>query len=136
MPFTRPSRPDLLVSALAVALMAGGASAHAQIVTRFATYMHSGPGLQYSVTDEIQTRTPLAPESCRDGWCRVRYGRAWGYVQQNTLVAGPSTAQPQPGERPIECMDFARTGWPNSGDLERVCIFKPVAPLDVGKPAG
>ena len=136
MSFPHLPRRDLLVSTWAVALVLGLAPAHAQIVTRFTTYMHSGPGLQYSVTDEIQNRTPLAPESCRDGWCRIRYGGAFGYVQQNTLVSGPSTAQPPPGERPVECMDFARTGWPNSGDLERVCIFKPVGPTDIGKPAG
>lgn len=123
MSLVRHSRRNVLVSSVAIALAALPLGAQAQTVTQFATFMHSGPGRQFAVTDEIPTQTPLAPNDCRSGWCRIRYGNAYGWVEQSTLVNGPSTAQPKPGERPTECMDFARSGWPDSGNLERVCIF-------------
>ena len=127
---------NIIVSVAAVLLAVGSSSARAQTVTRFAVYMHSGPGFEFAVTDEISNGVPVSPETCRDGWCRITYGGVAGWVQQKMLVAGPATAQPQPGERPTECMDFARTGWPNSGDLERVCIFKPDKAIALDKPAG
>ena len=136
MTLSRPRRPDIIVSTFVGLLAALPASASAQTVTRFTTYMHSGPGLEFTVTDEIPNRTPLAPETCQAGWCRITYSGVAGWVQQKTLVAGPSTAQPKPGERPVECMNFARTGWPDSGDLERVCIFAPNKPIELDKPAG
>lgn len=133
MTHSRPCRHGMIVSAVAGLSAILPASANAEIVTRFTTYMHSGPGLEFTVTDEIPNQTALAPETCKAGWCRVNYGGVYGWVQQKTLTAGPSTAQPKPGERPIECMDFARTGWPPAGDLERVCIF---APNKTSEPAG
>lgn len=136
MTLSRPRRLASIVSTIAGLLVVMPGSASAQIVTRFTTYMHSGPGLEFSVTDEIPNRTALAPETCKAGWCRINYGGVYGWVQQKTLIAGPSTAQPKPGERPIECMDFARTGWPPAGDLERVCIFTPNKAIDLDKPAG
>ena len=135
MPLSRKYRINLAVSGIA-ATLAFSSGAHAQLVTRFTTYMHSGPGLQYSVTDEIPIRTPFTPEACNGGWCRVLFGGIPGWIQQNTLISGPSTAEPKPGEHPVECMDFARTGWPDAGNLERVCIFAPVKPLEIEKPAG
>ena len=135
MPLSRRYRLYMLVSGF-TATLAVVPAARAQLVTRFTTYMHSGPGLQYSVTDEIPNRTPFAPQWCGDGWCRVQFGGVAGWIQQSTLITGPSTAEPAPGQRPTECMDFARTGWPNSGNLERVCIFAPNKPIDVEKPAG
>ena len=136
MPRSRTRWVDMIVSSLAVSLAVWPVRADAQSVTRFTTYMHSGPGLEFAVTDEIPNRTPLAPDSCKAGWCRITYGGVYGWIQQNTLIAGPSTAQPKPGERPTECMDFARTGWPDAGDLERVCIFVPNQAIPLEKPAG
>ncbi|GEM_PF-5246103 len=127
-------RIDLVVSGLAMLLAVAPIAAHAQLVTRFAVYVHSGPGYQYAVTDELNNGTPLAPESCKAGWCLVRTSGVPGYVPQNMLINGPATAQPKPGDRPLECMDFARTGWPNSGDLERVCIFAPNQQIELSKP--
>ncbi|MDP9097255.1 MAG: SH3 domain-containing protein [Pseudomonadota bacterium] len=132
--FTR--RFEIFVSCVVFPLALMPLVARAQLVTRFTTYMHSGPGLEYSVTDEIPNQTALAPQSCTNGWCRISYNGAPGWVQQNLLINGPSTAQPKPGERPTECMDFARTGWPDAGDLERVCIFRPSKPIGLDKPAG
>ncbi|MDT7953215.1 MAG: hypothetical protein RQ966_17060 [Acetobacteraceae bacterium] len=123
-----------VVVSVAALLLASASAAGAQTVTRFTTYLHSGPGLEFSVMDEIPPQTALDPE-CKAGWCRVKFGAAFGWVDQSALIKGPSTAQPKPGERPTDCMDFARTGWPNSGDLERVCIFTPNQKLEVGKPA-
>lgn len=135
MPLSRPLRLNVLVSSATILLTIASAQAQAQTqsVTRFTTFMHSGPGLQFSVTDEIPNRTPLQPE-CASGWCRVRYGNAFGWVEQSTLTSGPTTAQPGPGERPVSCADFARTGWPDSGNLERVCTFQAQKPLPVEKP--
>ena len=135
MPFSHRHRLDIFVSGILAAFVVGPA-AHAQAVNRFTTFMHSGPGLEYSVTDEIPNRTALPIETCVSGWCRIRFGGVPGWVQQKTLISGPSTAQPQPGERPTECMDFARTGWPDQGNLERVCIFQPNKPVEIAKPAG
>jgi uncharacterized protein YraI len=133
---SRTCRLDIIVSTIAGLLAVLPASVSAQTVTRFAIYMHSGPGLEFAVTDEIPNRTPLTPETCQAGWCRINYGGVPGWVEQKMLIAGPSTAQPKPGERPTECMDFARTGWPDAGDLERVCIFTPNQAVAQDKPAG
>lgn len=130
------SRQLIVVSTVAVLLAVLPALARAQSVTAFATYMHSGPGFEFAVIDEIPNRTPLAADNCKAGWCRVTYGGVYGWVQQKMLIAGPSTAQPRPGERPIECMDFARTGWPDAGDLERVCIFTPNKAIVLDRRAG
>lgn len=134
LPSTR--RFDAIVSGMAALLAFLPTAADAQLVTRFTTYMHSGPGLEFAVTDEIPNQTPLAPQSCSAGWCRITYGGVPGWVQQKLLITRASTAQPKPGERPTECMDFARTGWPDAGNLERVCIFKPNKPIELDKPAG
>lgn len=131
-----PRRLAVIVSGAVATLALLPASASAQLVTSFTTYMHSGPGLEYAVTDEIPNRTPLVPQSCVGGWCRITFGGVPGWVQQKILISGPSTAQPKPGERPTECMDFARTGWPDQGNLERVCIFQPNKPIVLDKPAG
>jgi hypothetical protein len=133
---SRLDRLGIVVGAAAALLAALPTLANAQIVNRFTTYMHSGPGLEFAVTDEIPNGTPLSPETCQAGWCRINYGGVPGWVQQKTLITGPLTAQPKPGERPTECMDFARTGWPNSGDLQRVCIFPPNKPIELNKPTG
>ncbi len=132
----RLHRLNMIVSGATVILAAMPAVAGAQTMTRFTTYLHSGPGLEFSVTDEVPGQTALTLEPCRAGWCRTTYGGAFGWVEQKLLISGPATAQPQPGERPTECMDFARTGWPHQGDLERVCIFAPVKPIVLDKPAG
>jgi hypothetical protein len=129
-------RLDIIVSCFAATAAFSPVAANAQLVTRFTTYMHSGPGLEYAVTDEIPNQTPLTPQSCSAGWCRITFGGVPGWVQQKLLISGPSTAQPKPGERPTECMDFARTGWPDAGNLERVCIFKPNKAIELDKPAG
>ncbi len=93
--------------------------------------------MQFSVTDEIPMQTPLTPEVCRDGWCRIRYGNAFGWVDQSVLVTSPAIAQPQPGERPVDCVDFARTGWPHEGNLNRVCIYPARPAADAAaKPGG
>ena len=136
MAFRSTRRLDIIVSSVAAALAFAPGAASAQIVTRFTTYMHSGPGLEFAVTDEIPNQTPLAPQSCSAGWCRITYGGIPGWVQQKQLISGPATAQPKPGEHPTECMDFARTGWPDSGNLERVCIFAPNQPIELDKPTG
>ena len=130
------SRHLTIVSTIAALMAIVPASARAQSVTAFASYMHSGPGFEFAVIDEIPKRTPLVPEMCKAGWCRISYGGVAGWVEQKLLVAGPTTAQPKPGERPLECMDFARTGWPDAGDLERVCIFAPNKEIALDKPAG
>ena len=139
MPLGRNYRFNIVVIAMALLPVAAGAQTESrstpQFSTRFTTMMHSGPGMQFSVTDEIPTRTKLQPE-CAGGWCRVRYGNAFGWVEQSMLTSGPTTAQPRPGERPLDCVDFARTGWPDAGNLERVCTFQAQKPLEVGKPGG
>ncbi len=136
MTLSRRRRADIIVRSVLAVWALGSTAAGAQTVTRFAVYMHSGPGFEFAVTDEIPNRTPLTPETCTGGWCRVNYSGVYGWVPQKMLVTEPSTAEPQPGQRPTECMDFARTGWPNSGDLERVCIFAPNKAIGLDKPAG
>ena len=92
MQLSRKYRLNLLASgivATVVAAFAFAPAAHAQQVTRFTTYMHSGPGLQYSVTDEIPNRTAFTTrKTCNGGWCQVVFGGVVGYIQQNTLISG------------------------------------------------
>ena len=117
-------RAGFVSGAMAMLAAVAAPQARAQTtMTRFTVFMHSGPGMQFSVTDEIPTQTPLAPEICAGGWCRIRYGNALGWVDQSMLASSPPTAQPRPGERPVDCVDFARTGWPHEGDLDRACIY-------------
>lgn len=88
--------------------------------TSFAAFLHVGPGRQYAVTDEVPTRTELDVAGCKDDWCHVRYGDAFGWIEQRMFAAQAQPALPSGGE----CADFARTGWPRTGDHERLCLQK------------
>ena len=70
------------------------------MMTRFYAFMHAGPGMQFAVTDEIPAQTALDPENCGNGWCRIRFGNALGWVEQSVLVSSPPMAQPAAGPAP------------------------------------
>lgn len=90
--------------------------------TSLATYLHVGPGRQYAVSDELQARETVDVAGCQNDWCEVRYGGGSGWIEQRMLAA--AAAQPA-GAGPAECFAYTSTGWPNSGDHERICIQKP-----------
>ena len=117
-----------------------GASARADtMLTTFATFMHAGPAKQFAVTDEIPTRTAVDLQGCANGWCQVRYGAAYGWVEQKMLAASPPLAGPPSGARASDCFDFVRTGWPDGGDLDRLCIYPPTGgapPPELNKQGG
>lgn len=114
----RPSRKAIVITTL----LAAGALQQARAETRttsFATFLHVGPGRQYAVSDEVPTRTAVEVNDCEKDWCRIRYGNAFGWIDQRMLAAA-TPAQPAIGG--ANCVDYARTGWPNNGDHERLCL--------------
>lgn len=108
-----------VVSAIAGAIWLVPAHAEPR-TTSFAVFLHIGPGRQYAVTDELPTGASVDVNGCEQNWCRVRYGNAIGWIDQRMLAAAAS-----PRNVTGECVDFARTGWPDAGDHERLCLAKP-----------
>ncbi len=123
-------------AALSLATAASLAShARAETLTsRFPTFLHIGPGAQYAVSDEIPSQQALAVAGCQNEWCQVRFGAAYGWVRQTVLVAAPAPVVP--AGRPVECFDYVRTGWPNGGNLNNLCIYPPKAGADGQPPLG
>ena len=130
---------DVIWSGLLLAsLLEPGARADTML-TKFTTFMRAGPAKEFAVTDEIPTQAAVDRQGCANDWCQVRYGGAYGWVEQKLLSASPPMARPQPGARPTECFDFVRTGWPDAGNLDGLCIYSPQGGMpspETKKPGG
>lgn len=119
-------RTGLPLWAASSALLLATAAAHAQPqLNKFTTYMHAGPGKDWAVLDEIPANTTIDVQGCGQGWCRVRYGGAWGWVTMSVLSDRPAITYAQAGAKPLDCFEFVRSGWPDGGDLFRLCIYPP-----------
>ena len=116
---------NALASSAALVILLSPAARADMLMTRFTTYMHAGPGKQFAVSDEIPTQRQIEVAGCANDWCEVRYGAAYGWVETSALSTSPPTAEVRAGERPSDCFDFARTGWPDRGRLQSVCIYSP-----------
>lgn len=116
---------DAIVSGVLLAFLLGPAARADTVTTRFTTFMHAGPAKEFAVLDEIPSKSPLDLGACAGGWCRVGYGGGVGWVEQKMLAGSAPSAQSQSGARPTECFDFVRAGWPDAGDLDRLCIYPP-----------
>ncbi len=112
--------------AASLALLVGGLARSAfaepgQIT--WTTYLRAGPGLQYAVIDEIESRTTLDVQECRDGWCRVEYGRAFGYVMAGVITtqASAAPASTPPAAASIPCFQTQQSGY-GIGDATQFCV--------------
>ncbi|MGH1574783.1 SH3 domain-containing protein [Methylobacterium sp. P31] len=85
------------------------ASAEA-VAARWDSYFYAAPRDTARVLDEVQDKARLDVQSCENGWCRVRYGEADGYVRE-FVVHGPENEvhpEGQPAEAP--CFSAAQPG--------------------------
>jgi uncharacterized protein YraI len=115
---TTSFRKAIVSVVLIATAMLGQARAESH-TTSFTTYLHIGPGRQYAVSDEVPTGTTVDVVGCENNWCQIRYGAAAGWIEQRMLA--PRAQPARSGTPASDCADFARTGWPNSGDHERIC---------------
>lgn len=76
------------------------AQAHAETATVDSKVnLRTGPGPAFSIVGVIPAGTRLTVEKCTDEWCRVRAGRAHGYISRALLKGGSdslASAAPAP----------------------------------------
>jgi uncharacterized protein YraI len=97
--------------------------------TAWTTLVHTGPGEQYAVVDELNPDTPVDVQECANGWCRVIADRAVGYVQADHMQDSNGPLTPQgganpafgPSSQPAPCFEFKQSGYGDKGDLNTVC---------------
>jgi uncharacterized protein YraI len=105
----------------AALFLLAASSAHAeQRIAAWSTYLRSGPGDGYSVLDEVRHDDPVDVQSCSGRWCAVRYGRASGYVDADSLRG----AIPVPQTDGRDCAWSTRPGF----DSPRRAIYCPGTP--------
>lgn len=68
-----------------------------------AIYVRKSPNAAAGAVAQLDPRTPAALETCDDGWCRVRLGKAKGWVPASEVWG----ANPQ-----NQCRAKARAGGP------------------------
>ena len=90
--------------------------------TTWTTYLRAGPGLQYAAIDEIDSQTTVDVQECRDGWCRVEFGRAFGYIDAGVVQdeASHAAKSAAPAPAPIPCFQARQSGY-GVGDELRFC---------------
>ena len=69
----------------------------APMVVAWATWLHSGAGVETPVLNELPSGFVVDVVGCEGGWCRVVSGRAMGFVEQR-LLAASRTAPLLPAE--------------------------------------
>lgn len=89
--------------------------------TSWTTYLRSGPGLQFAVIDEVESRSNVDVVGCRDGWCLVVYGGAEGYLAQSVLPSSTPPNKTGPSPHPGDCFDAHLKGYPKGGEDVRFC---------------
>ncbi len=87
--------------------------------TIWTTFMRAGPGLQYTVIDEVDEQRDVDVQGCGNGWCRVVFGDRDGYIRQDHLSANPPAPAPEASAK-APCFDARRSGYGN-GDEQRYC---------------
>jgi uncharacterized protein YgiM (DUF1202 family) len=89
--------------------------------TTWTTFMRAGPGLQYTVIDELDEQSDVDVQGCGNGWCRIVVGDRNGYIRQDHLSASPPVQAPAPAtQAKPPCFDARRSGY-GSGDEQRYC---------------
>lgn len=87
-------------------------------------YFYAAPRASAQVLDEVQRETSLDVQSCVDGWCRVLYGKASGFVREE-VVHGPSNDVLPPGRRAGKACFTAVQPGGGAWQDERFCTSKP-----------
>jgi hypothetical protein len=82
------------------------------------TWLRAGPGLHFTVLDEISGGDTLEVLDCDAGWCRTMSDGAIAYIQAERV----SRVEPQAGNAdvPGPCVDSRRAGY-EDGELFRYC---------------
>ena len=111
--------PPRSVIAAAVAVLATIAPAEAWTghATR-ATFLRAGPGLEYSVTDEVDREAALDVLKCADAWCEVRFEGVVGWVLAATVTQAAPAPAPPHGTQP--CFEDRQAGY-GKGERTRFC---------------
>ncbi len=84
------------------------------------TFLHEGPGLQWRVEDELDTATEVDVLGCANGWCKVAYDGAYGYLLRDVLTPASAGPAEQP-KQSQDCFDARRAGAGN-GKLFTFCV--------------
>lgn len=77
-----------LAAVIAAAVLAGsigGAAAFPRFTTDLSAF-RSGPGLTFNPVMAIPPQTLVDVRGCHDGWCRVNYAGARGFVASSLLA--------------------------------------------------
>ena len=104
-------KPCALAAAIAGLFCGSALPASADaVVAHWHSYFYAAPRDSARVLDEVQDKAELDVQSCENGWCRVRYGEAVGYVRE-FVVHGPEN-EVHPERQPAEtaCFDAAQPG--------------------------
>lgn len=81
------------------------------------TFYRAGPGLNYTVLDELDRGDSLEVLACKDGWCLVRNGHSIGYAQREWIVQ-PSSMPEKPRALGLKgCVQSTVTGSGYRGGL-------------------
>ena len=112
-------KPRLSVIASAAAVLAITAPAYAWTghATR-ATFLRAGPGLEYSVTDEVDREAALDVLKCAGAWCEVRFEGVVGWVLAATVAQAAPASPPPHGTQP--CFEDRQAGY-GKGERTRFC---------------
>jgi uncharacterized protein YraI len=93
-----PHASKVCIAAVAAVLCSPQAQAETATVDTKVNF-RTGPGPAFSIIGVIAPGTRLAVEKCTEEWCRVRVGRARGYISRALLKDGSdsfASAAPPP----------------------------------------
>ena len=100
-------------------ILGGTMAAHAATATaKWTGYLRAGPGEQYAALDEVSAHDTFDVDRCADGWCRITYGGAQGYLAQGLVDQGPpSPIKPAaPGTK--NCFRTTQNGYRGAEDVQ------------------
>jgi hypothetical protein len=73
--------------------------------------MRAGPGHNFGTLDEIAGGEKIAVLSCADRWCAIRYGRGFGYVEQDALALPTLPRGGSPMGAAHGCFEASGAAW-------------------------
>lgn len=88
-------KPYALVVSLAGLFCGSAPPASAEAVAaHWDSYFYAAPRDTARVLDEVEDKARLDVQSCENGWCRVHYGEADGYVREFVVHGRENAAHP------------------------------------------
>jgi mannose/cellobiose epimerase-like protein (N-acyl-D-glucosamine 2-epimerase family) len=88
------------------------------------SYFYAAPRDSARVLDEVQDKAKLDVQSCENGWCRVRYGAAEGYVRDFVVHGPENEVHPEVESAVAACFMAVQPGGA-AWQEERFCRSKP-----------